>query len=87
MLVRLATKLHCIFDNLGRRKTTDSLDWSRKFEVLTISRVQLETLGIPHSQVASLTDEDMQAVAASIAKTYPDFENRVRINARAYLLK
>ena len=65
----------------------DAPDWSKKFEVLSISRVQLASLGIPHEDVAKLTDEDMARIAASVAQTYPDFENRVRINVRAYLLQ
>ncbi len=65
----------------------DSLEWSKKYEVLSISRLQLASLGIPHDEVAKLTDEDMERIATSVAKTYPDFENRVRINVRAYLLQ
>lgn len=64
-----------------------SIDPTKKFEVLTISRMQLETMGIPHDQVAHLSDEDMARIARALAKTYPDFEDRVRINVRAYLLK
>ena len=65
----------------------DSLAWSKKYEVLSISRLQLASLGIPHEDVAKLTDEDMERIAEAVAKTYPDFENRVRINVRAYLLQ
>jgi hypothetical protein len=65
----------------------DSLDWSKKYEVLSISRMQLESLGISHEQVASLNDEDMARIAGAVAKTYPDFENRVRMNVKLYLLK
>ena len=65
----------------------DAPDWNRTFVVLSISRKQLEALGIPRNQVAHLTDEDMDRIAASVAKTYPDFENRVRINVKAYLVK
>jgi len=65
----------------------DSLEWSKKYEVLSISRIQLASLGIPHEDVAKLTDEDMASIAEAVAKTYPDFENRVRINVRMYLLK
>ncbi len=65
----------------------DSLDWSKKYEVLSISRLQLESLGILHELVASLTDEDMDRIAEAVAQTYPDFENRVRINVKLYLLK
>ena len=65
----------------------DAPNWNRTFAVLMISRKQLEVLGIPRHQVATLTDEDMARIAASVAKTYPDFEDRVRINVRAYLVK
>ena len=65
----------------------DAPDWNRTFAILSISRVQLESLGIPRYQVARLTDEDMARIAASVATTYPDFDNRVRINVRAYLVK
>ena len=65
----------------------DAPDRSKQFTVLSISRKQLEVLGIPRHQVATLTDEDMARIAASVAKTYPDFDNRVRINVRAYLVK
>ena len=65
----------------------DSLDWSKKYEVLSISRLQLESLGILHELVASLTDEDMDRIAEAVAQTYADFENRVRINVKLYLLK
>lgn len=60
-------------------------DPERKFDVLSISRIQLEALGIPRDKVARLSDEDMQRIAASIAKTYPDFIERVRLNVRLYL--
>jgi len=65
----------------------DAPDWNRTFTVLTISRKQLEALGIARDQAARLSDEDMARIAASVAKTYPDFANRVRINVRAYLVK
>ena len=65
----------------------DAPDWNRTFVVLAISRMQLEVLGIPRHQVATLSDEDMARIAEAIAKTYPDFANRVRINVRAYLVK
>ena len=65
----------------------DAPDWNSTFPVLSISRMQLESLGIAHKQVARLTDEDMARIAASVAKTYPDFDNRVRINVKAYLVK
>ena len=50
-------------ERTGRRTTTDSLDWSRKFDILSISRLILNASGIPSDLVARLTDEDMQAIA------------------------
>ncbi len=42
----------------------DSLTWSRTYEVLSISRLMLrDQFGFSPEQVASLTDEDMQALA------------------------
>lgn len=42
----------------------DSLEWSRKYEVLSISRLMLrDELGLTTEQITSLTDEDMQAIA------------------------
>ena len=45
----------------------DSLDWSRSFAIFSISRLSLNSSGIPTQLVASLTDEDMQAIAEQIA--------------------
>ena len=45
----------------------DSLDWSRKFDIFSISRLSLNASGIPHELVASLTDDDMFAIAEQIA--------------------
>ena len=41
----------------------DSLDWSRKFEVLSISKAFLQDLGFSVEQIQNITDEDMQAMA------------------------
>ena len=41
----------------------DSLDWSRKYEVLSISRLYLSSLGFSNEQINRLTDEDMQRIA------------------------
>ena len=65
----------------------DSLAWSEKYEVLSISRLYLRSLGFSNEQITRLSDEDMERIAEAVAKTYPDFENRVRINVRAYLLQ
>lgn len=45
----------------------DSLEWSRKFDIFSISRLSLNSSGIPTHLVASLTDEDMYAIAERIA--------------------
>ena len=50
-----------------RRTTTDSLDWSRSFIIFSISRLSLNSSGIPVELVKSLTDEDMHAIAEQIA--------------------
>jgi hypothetical protein len=50
-----------------RSKPTDSLDWSRKFDIFSISRLSLNSSGIPAHLVASLTEEDMYAIAERIA--------------------
>ena len=65
----------------------DLLEWSKKYEVLSISRLDLRSLGFSNEQITRLSDEDMERIAEAIATTYPDFENRVRINVRMYLLQ
>jgi hypothetical protein len=50
-----------------RSKPTDSLDWSRKFDIFSISRLSLNASGIPVELVTTLTDEDMHAIADEIA--------------------
>ena len=48
----------------------DSLDWSKQFEVLSISRLYLHSLGIPYDQVTTLTDEDMECIADNLSRGY-----------------
>ena len=45
----------------------DSLEWSRTFAIFSISRLSLNSSGIPVELVMSLSDEDMQAIAERIA--------------------
>ncbi len=59
--------------------------WDKSFAVLSFSRQMLLTLGLTYEQISSLTDEDMERIAASLATTYPDFLERVRFNVRLYL--
>lgn len=57
----------------------DSLEWSKKFEVLSISRLMLESLGIPHDQVATLSDDEMDALADRLQALYlTHFSEQVR---------
>ena len=41
----------------------DSLDWSKKFDVVSISRLILVSIGFSYDQVKNLSDDDMQAIA------------------------
>ena len=53
----------------------DSLDWSKKYEVLSISRLYLHhSLGFSLEAVQSLTDEDMQRIADILVAHYFDHE-------------
>ena len=65
----------------------DSLAWSKKYEVLSISRMQLASLGIPHEQVASLSDEDMARIAEILVAHHFDseFDEDVKFTARLVL--
>ncbi len=48
----------------------DSLDWSRKFDIFSISRLSLNASGIPVELVKSPTDEDMHAIAEFVTRLY-----------------
>ena len=48
----------------------DSLDWSKTFAVLTISRLYLRSLGFSNEGIARLTDEDMQRIADKLTNDY-----------------
>ncbi len=48
----------------------DSLEWSKKFDIFSISPLSLHSSGIPAELVKSLTDEDMQAIAEFVARLY-----------------
>ena len=41
----------------------DSLDWRKKYEVLSISRWYLRSLGFTSEQITSLSNEDMHRIA------------------------
>ena len=65
----------------------DSLEWSRKFDIFSISRLSLNALGIPVELVKSLTDEDMHAIADQIADllVQEPVEQIVEFLARLYI--
>ena len=45
----------------------DSLEWSKTFDIFSISRLSLNASSIPVELVKSLSDEDMHAIAEQIA--------------------
>jgi hypothetical protein len=59
----------------------------KPFAVLSFNRQTLTLLGFPSEQISRLTDEDMERIAASLATTYPDFREQVRLNVTLYLAK
>lgn len=65
----------------------DSLDWSRKFTVLSISRLDLNSLGIQADQVSTLTDADMERIADILIAHHFDheFEEEVVFTAQLVL--
>ena len=65
----------------------DSLEWSKKFAVLSISRLGLNNLGIHYDQVVTLTDEDMERIADILIARYFDheLEEEVVLTARLVL--
>ena len=58
----------------------DSLALSKKYEVLSISRMYLSSLGFTNEGMNSLTDEDMQRIADILVAHYFDseFDEEVR---------
>ena len=65
----------------------NSLEWSRKFDIFSISRLSLHSSGIPVELVHSLSDEDMQAIAEQIAEmiAIEPIEKIAEFVARLYL--
>ena len=64
-----------------RSTSTDSLDWSKKYAVLSISRLYLQQgLSFSTEAVESFTDEDMQRIADMLVAQYFDaeFDEEVR---------
>jgi len=65
----------------------DSLAWSKKFDILSVSRLSLQAAGIPYPLVARLTDEDMQAIADAVheAVLIEPIEKIAEFVARLYI--
>jgi hypothetical protein len=66
----------------------DSLDMSRTFPVLALSRLFLySALGFSHEQVASLTDEEMVRIADTVEQYYSlrEFAEHVQCITRTVL--
>lgn len=74
---------------LERSKPTDSLEWSKNFVIFSISRLSLNSSGIPTQLVASLTDEDMEAIAEQIAAmiAIEPIEQIAEFVARLYIVQ
>src|SRR5438552_6798351 len=65
----------------------DASDWSRTFDIFSISRLSLNAAGIPVELVKTFSDEDMQAIADQIADlvVQEPIEKIAEFVARLYL--
>jgi hypothetical protein len=65
----------------------DLHDWSKKFEVLTISRDYLCSIGMHPEQVTRLTDEDMARITEILIAHHFDqeFDEEIVLTARLVL--
>ena len=65
----------------------DSLAWSKKFEVLTISRLDLRSYGLTTEQINHLSDADMKVIADKIGElvVIEPIEKIVEFVTRLYL--
>jgi hypothetical protein len=48
----------------------DAADWSKKYEVLSVSRLFLSSLGFTNEQIMSLSEEDLHIIADWLAELY-----------------
>jgi hypothetical protein len=88
MLVRFNSLTACcslIFQK--KENELDSLDWSKKYEVLSISRLYLHSIGFTTEQMNRLSDEDMQRIADILQAQQFDaeFDEDVTFTARIVL--
>jgi hypothetical protein len=65
----------------------DSLKWSKKYEVLTISRLDLSSYGLTTEQINRLSDTDMERIAERIRElvVIEPIEKIVEFVTRLYL--
>ncbi len=71
-----------------RKRPMSSLDWSRKFEVLSISRLSISSLGFQIEDVKALTDADMEAIADSLEQgLHSTFTVAFHLVVRQYMAK
>jgi hypothetical protein len=65
----------------------DSLDWSKTYAVLTISRLDLHSYGLTTEQINHLSDADMEVLADKIRElvVIEPIEKIVEFVARLYL--
>ena len=65
----------------------DSLEWSKKYEVLSISRLYLHSIGLTTEQINRLSDADMQRIADMLQAQRFDaeFDEDVKFTARIVL--
>ncbi len=59
-----------MFDNRKELGLLDSLAWSKKYEILSISRLDLRAYGLTTEQINTLTDEDMEHIAEELYHRY-----------------
>ena len=65
----------------------DSLEWSKKFEILSVSRLDLHSYGLTTEQINLLSDADMEAIAERIRElvVMEPIEKIVEFVTRLYL--
>ena len=65
----------------------DSLEWSKTYEVLSISRLYLHSIGLTTEQINRLSDADMQRIADMLQAQRFDheFDEDVTFTARIVL--
>jgi len=76
-----------LFDNRKEFGLLDSLAWSTKFEILTVSRLDLGSYGLTTEQISHLSDTDMEAIAERIRElvVIEPIEKIVEFVTRLYL--